>query len=215
MLVCFSYILKLLSSLFIILPFPFTGANCEESSSRWRLYPYAATDYGDILINRENWCFHINGLIVAISEEMDMLWFARSLVNMGIISSTGDYMIYPIPFADRRKNSDIMAERMQEYIGWTTDKTWGFFDVQSGFFLVTATTSRKTFGLMPNVRACSVLHMMVKPMDMSAGKTAFSKFPVYLNKSTQPVFITDSPLKTLHLRRTGDCPRKWNLPIYT
>ena len=44
--------------------------------------PYAATDYGDILINRENWCFHINGLIVAISEEMDMLWFARSLVNM-------------------------------------------------------------------------------------------------------------------------------------
>ena len=98
---------------------------------------------------------------------------------------------------------DIMAERIREYIGWTTDKTWDSLMYKVDFFLVTATTSRKTFGLMPNVRACSVLHMMVKPMDMSAGKTAFSKFPVYLNKSTQPVFITDSPLKTLHL------PKNW------
>ena len=112
-------------------------------------------------------------------------------------------MIYPIPFADE-------AEELGYYGGKDTGVYWldngqnmGFFDVQSGFFLVTATTSRKTFGLMPNVRACSVLHMMVKPMDMSAGKTAFSKFPVYLNKSTQPVFITDSPLKTLHL------PKNW------
>ncbi len=68
---------RLLSALFIIMPFLFTGASCEEA----HYIPHAATDYGDIWINGENGFFPANGLIAAISEEMDMRWFARSLAN--------------------------------------------------------------------------------------------------------------------------------------
>ena len=202
MLVCFNCILKLLSSLFIILPFLFTGANCEESSSRWTRYPVCSNglwgyidQQGELVLPYQwSYCgdFRGNGYALVCTKSG----------QYGIISSTGDYMIYPIPFADE-------AEELGYYGGKDTGVYWldngqnmGFFDVQSGFF------SGYRYDLTQDLwfdAECSrsVLHMMVKPMDMSVGKTAFSKFPVYLNKSTQPVFITDSPLKTLHL------PKNW------
>ena len=82
MLVCFNCILNYFLLYSSSCRFFLQGQIVKNPHRVGRYIPYAATDYGDILINRENWCFHINGLIVAISEEMDMLWFARSLVNM-------------------------------------------------------------------------------------------------------------------------------------
>ena len=82
MLVCFNCILKLLSSLFIILPFLFTGANCEESSSRWTLYPVCSNGLWGYIDQQGELVLPYQWSYLAISEEMDMLWFARSLVNM-------------------------------------------------------------------------------------------------------------------------------------
>lgn len=134
MLVCFNCILKLLSSLFIILPFLFTGANCEESSSRWTLYPVCSNglwgyidQQGELVLPYQwSYCgdFRGNGYALVCTKSG----------QYGIISSTGDYMIYPIPFADE-------AEELGYYGGKDTGVYWldngqnmGFFDVQSGFF---------------------------------------------------------------------------------
>lgn len=131
---CFNCVLRLLSSIFIILPFLFTGANCEESLTHRMLYPVCSNGLwgyidqkGELILPYQwSYCgdFRGNGYALVCTKSG----------KYGIISLNGDYMLYPIPFADA-------AEELGYYGGKDTGVYWldngqnmGFFDVQSGYF---------------------------------------------------------------------------------
>lgn len=129
-----KHLFKFISFLFILLPLLFAKAEGEGHSSPLPLYPVCndglwgyADEHGALILPYQwSYCgdFRGNGYALVCTESGEY----------GIISSTGRYVVYPIPFADA-------AEELGYYGGKDTGVYWlddgqsmGFFDVQSGYF---------------------------------------------------------------------------------
>ena len=104
---------RLLSALFIIMPFLFTGANCEEAS----LYPARSNGLWGYMDRRGGWVLPCQWSYCGDFRGNGYALVCTKSGEYGIISSTGDYIIYPIPFADA-------AEELGYYGGKDTGVYW-------------------------------------------------------------------------------------------
>ena len=104
---------RLLSALFIIMPFLFTGASCEEAS----LYPARANGLWGYMDRRGEWVLPCQWSYCGDFRGNGYALVCTKSGEYGIISSTGDYIIYPIPFADA-------AEELGYYGGKDTGVYW-------------------------------------------------------------------------------------------